>query len=65
MKTPSRVSSTEGGSYLKPYSGRNGKMSNREKYRHAMNTVIPSKEITAEDILELREEKKRKPEIIE
>lgn len=30
-----------------------------------MNTVIPSKEITAEDILELREEKKRKPEIIE
>ena len=30
-------------------------MSNREKYRHAMNTVIPSKEITAEDILELRE----------
>ena len=35
-------------------------MSNREKYRHAMNTVIPSKEITAEDILELREEKKMK-----
>ncbi|MBR6224193.1 MAG: hypothetical protein IKR02_00545 [Firmicutes bacterium] len=35
-------------------------MSNREKYRHAMNTVIPSKEITAEVILELREEKKMK-----
>lgn len=33
-------------------------MSNREKYKHAMNTVTPSKEITAEDILELREEKK-------
>ena len=35
-------------------------MSNRERYRQAMNTVVPSREITAEDILELKEEKKMK-----
>ena len=33
-------------------------MNNSEKYKHAFDTINPSKEITADDILRMKEEKK-------